>query len=201
MGYPENAEAIPHLVEELRYPCTFPPAYALIIDILKSIGDPALGDLRRVLREHPEEADWVRGVAIVLLGFDRSSTEMLAEDLVRCLDVVFRMDPDCSLEIMELLSRIGSPKADGAIPILCGNYKSALDQEAGGALSLPGVNIPERTFTEAWAEFRREVVRALGGFRQPGILPAVPTLELALADRDPHVRTIARQVLEWIERA
>lgn len=190
MGYPENAAALPVLVNELRCPYTFPPTYHQVLILLREIGEPILPLARQVLRAHADDDAWVRGVGYVLLALDESLLTDLAADLAGALRVGLKRDPWQYIEVMQLLERIGSPHADAAIPTICEYLLSAPSNES--------------RFPEAERECLRDIklaaLKALSGFSNVSLRSVIPTLEQAKSDPDESVRQQASELLRRLER-
>ena len=122
MGYPENRDAIPDLVKCLMYAGDNPHIDGIILRSLRALGHPVIEPIRKVLAEHPDDDWWVFHAARVLLGLELSLIEPISNDLIHALEVGLNHDHSSYCDVIELLGRIASPKADRAIPTIAQYY-------------------------------------------------------------------------------
>jgi hypothetical protein len=190
MGYPANEDAIPDLVEELRYTGSFPPKDDLIIRTLSSVGLPALDSLRSVLANHPDEDMWITSIAVILHSLDRGHLLGLAEVLTRTLEVGLEGDQWYCIPVIDLLARIGPPQGNVALPILTRYFQAAQECSArvsGKELSM-GIALAAR---EARADIRRAAIKAMTVLDWPTVEAATMTVRAAEHDPDPEVCRVA----------
>lgn len=185
MGYPENAEAIPDLVNSLHYRGSFPPAEAVVMDTLRAIGAPILPHVRAALLEHADDDLWVGALACVLQDVEAARLVDLSDVFVRTLQTGLKHDHEEYTGVMSLLERIGSPKADGAIPTLCTYYVQNLREPPKD----------DELTREAQRDVRRAAITCLAGLKPSSLACAVPTIESAVCDPDEVIRTTSRRVL------
>jgi hypothetical protein len=198
IGYPQNAEAIRDLVEELKFSGSFPPKDALISNALVEIGEPVLEYLARVLKEHPENELWIREVSAILSAFETFQIDKLTPELINTLEVGLLGDSWFYIGIIGLLGRIGSPKATGAIPIICKYY-----EKGSGAVGPSDYDKSENireAFNEAKTDIRNAAIRALRGFRNTDLFLSIPTLKHAVADPIVEIRQLAIEILERLNQ-
>lgn len=194
VGYPANAGAISELVEELRYSGSFPPKDALISSTLCEIGPPALDRLQQVLNEHPEDAVWVHEVAFVLLSFDRSQIQNLTDSLIYTLQVGLEGDAWYYTNVIKLLGRIGSPHANGAIPIICQYYEQFRKKAKGAEGPLHSDRLAQAS-RQASEDIRKAAMSGLSQLDVASMLSARETIELAGSDPVQEIATLASDIL------
>jgi hypothetical protein len=176
IGYPANRSAIPSIVAHASIINS--NYWEIAMDILISIGEPAIPDVRETLRycfkDLVEYCLEIQGLCVLLEQMGSPLIDPLLPELLFLLE---NGTDENYVDDYALwpIKKIGSPKADAAIPFL------------------------SRTILSKRGEyFRKASIEALLSFDLEGIRPLLPMLRECLSDPSGAIRASAKKVLEAI---
>jgi HEAT repeat protein len=173
MGYPANRSAIHFMVSQVSWINS--PGWDDSLEVMKNIGEPVIPAVRQALKLYKKDLHEysieIKGLCVLLEQMSKRAIAPLVPDLLYLL--VNGTDENRTDEYaLWPLRKIGSPKADAAIPIL----------------------------GEIIASKRKEYIRniaieALHDFAPATIIPLIPVLRQCLDDESEKVRESARKIL------
>jgi len=176
MGYPSNGSALPYIVGQVSNINS--PAWDLTLSMLKAIGEPAIPHVRKSLEFYSNDldryGDAIQGLCVLLEQLGSPTIDPLAPELLRLLEAGTGENP-VDLYAIGPLRRIGSPKADAAIPLLANKIHSTRS-----------------------GRIRRECIEALEDFDASVIRPLVPILRERLDEDSEELRSSARRILDLL---
>jgi len=174
IGGPKSRSAVPVLLTFLKDGNK--PYYGPAFQTLLQMGESVVINAHDILTYCWSDDSWVQGVCVLLERMDSIRLDMLLSALLNLLRI--GTDENCLDEsAIGPLCKIGSPKADAAIPLLI----EKIDSSRGD-------------------DIRLAAMEALPRFDPQAVQVAVPVLQNALADPSEQVRDEARKVLDWLER-
>jgi hypothetical protein len=148
------------------------PIYKVAFEALLTMGDAVIYNIRDILAFYWSDDSWIQGVCALLIKMNSPSIDILVPNLLRLYKI--GSDENCLDEyVIDLLCKIGSPMADGVIPL-----------------------IPEKILGKNRESIKEESILALQYF-DPGVVrPLVPILKECLSDPSEIIRSGAQNVLE-----
>ncbi|MFL5246025.1 MAG: hypothetical protein ACJ8FY_28475 [Gemmataceae bacterium] len=198
IGYPANAEAIPYLVEELKYAGSYPPKEAEIVEALILIGIPAIEELHQAIMSQAKNGLMINHIAEILLTFEAPSIGCLMPTLIHALKAGLDYDPWYYRGLMELIEKIGSPLAEAAIPILCDYCSRPFSAGVPSKLDPGSVEEFMEKAREANEEVKESALCSLSAFSSNALSSVLPTIDAATRDPSDRIRYAAIALAERI---
>jgi HEAT repeat protein len=173
IGGPKSLDVIPVLLRFLKD--SNKPPYEPAFETLRQMGERVVNSVHDILVYCWSDDSWIQGVCALLEEIDSVDLDVLLSGLLHLLEI--GTDENCLDEYaIGPLRKIGSPKADAAIPLLI-----------------------ERIDSRRSEDIRMAAMEALTSFDLQTAQDAIPTLQAVLADPSERIRNEARKVLEWIQ--
>jgi hypothetical protein len=178
MGYPANKSAMPFIVSQASNLNS--PNWNIALSMLKEIGEPAIPEVRDTLSFYSQDCDEyhpeIQGLCTLLEQMGSPVIDSLVSDLLYLLET--GTDENFVDEYaLWPLRKIGSPKANAAVPLLRDKILSRRKPHI------------RQVSIEALQDFDPSIVRTL-----------VPILCDCLADDSPAIRASASKILSVLER-
>jgi HEAT repeat protein len=174
MGYPANRSAIHFMVSQVSWINS--PGWDDSLEVMKNIGEPVIPAVRQALKLYKKDlyeySIEIKGICLLLEQMSKRAIAPLVPDLLYLLEN--GTDENRADEFaLWPLRKIGSPKADAAIPVL-GEIIASQRKEAT----------------------RNTAIQALGDFAVSAVLSLIPVLRRCLDDESEKVRRSARRILD-----
>jgi len=179
MGYPANRSAIPYMVSQASNMNS--SGWEDVLEALENIGEPVIPAVRQALKFYAKDLNEysieIQGLCLLLEQMGMPAIEPLAPDLLQIL-VAGTDENHVDEYALRPLRKIGSPKADAAIPIL------------------------EKIIAGQRRNYIRKVaINALEDFDPSAVRRLVPILKQYLSDEAEKVRESARKILKDLGEA
>jgi hypothetical protein len=178
IGYPANQLAILSLVD---HACNSnSPGYEIAFDAVLSIGEPTIPAVRDCLqfysRSRYDDGNAIMELCYLINHSDPCLAEQLVPDLIGLLEKKHKWYAEY---VIETLCKVGSPKADLAIPLL---REKILDNSR----------------SHRRRSVRKAAIEALPCFDPAVVKPLIPILRDCLRDKSEIIQESARKTLTQI---
>jgi hypothetical protein len=177
MGYPTNKYAIPWIVSLASNINS--PGWDIALETLKEIGSPAIPKIREAIKyysdDYVESIGEIQGLCILLKQMGSPIIDPLLPELITLLEAG---TDEAGTDEYALLAirKIGSPKADTAIPII------------GRIIA-----------SQREPFYRKSSIEALEDFDPSAIRPLLPILRNCLNDEDKSISDAAQKIIPSID--
>ena len=179
MGYPANRSAIHFMVSQVSWMNS--PGWDDSLEVMKNIGEPVIPAVRQAMNLYKKDVSEysieIKGVCVLLEQMSKRAIAPLVPDLLYLLENgtdANRVDEYA----LWPLRKIGSPKADAAIPVL------------------------REIITSNRKEYIRSIaILALQDFGLSAVFPLIPVLRQCLDDESEKVRQSACKILASLGEA
>jgi hypothetical protein len=179
MGYPANRSAIHFMVSQVSWSNS--PGWDDTLETLINIGEPVIPAVRQALRFYRrdlyEYSIEIQGLCVLLENLDVPVIEPLVPDLLQLLEAGTDVN-HADEYVLWPLRKIGSPRADAAIPIL-GKIIASQRRE----------------------HTRKVAIEALKDFDPDAVRPLVPILKRCMGGESERLRESARKILAGLGEA
>jgi len=166
-------DAIPPLLRFLKD--SNKPIYEVAYKSLLTMGDVVLYNARDILAYCWSDDVWIQEVCVLLTNMNTVHLDMLVPEILHLFEI--GTDENCLDEhVIDLLCKIGSPKANAVVPLL-----------------------QEKILSRNRESIRHASIEALQYFDPSIIRPLIPLLRECLSDPSEAIRSSAKKVLEALD--